>query len=196
MWNERYRIEEYVYGTEPNDFLREHAVKLTGPVLSVAEGEGRNAVFLAGMGLEVVGVDGAEVGLAKGERLAQMRGVKVRWVHSNLAHYDPGHHAFNAVVSIFAHTEPDIRKVLHDKLARCLKPGGLLLLEAYTPAQACRETGGPRDPALCMSVALLREELPGFDFQIAREVEREVIEGKLHTGMASVVQILAVKASA
>ncbi|MBN0502651.1 class I SAM-dependent methyltransferase, partial [Pseudomonas aeruginosa] len=89
MWDERYAAEEYVYGTEPNAFLKEHAQRLAGPVLSVAEGEGRNAVFLASLGLEVLGVDGSAVGLAKARRLAEAKGVSIDTLVVDLADYEP-----------------------------------------------------------------------------------------------------------
>lgn len=193
MWNERYNTDEFVYGTEPNRFLRENAHVLRGPVLSLAEGEGRNAVFLAGLGLDVTAVDLADVGLAKAVRLAASCGVKIHCVHADLAHYDPGVETFNAVISIFAHVPSEIRRALHRRVIRCLKPGGRFLLEAYTPAQIPRGTGGPKDPDLCMNVRELMADLPGFTFEIAHEIDREVIEGKLHNGVASVVQILALK---
>ena len=190
MWNERYNTDEFVYGTEPNEFLRAHAHLLQGPVLSLAEGEGRNAVFLSGLGLEVTAVDLSDVGLAKAKKLAAAREVNIHCVHSDLAHYEPGEETFNAVVSIFAHVPPSTRRALHAKVARCLKPGGRFLLEAYTPAQISRGTGGPKDPDLCMNLRELMDDLPGFTFEVAREIERDVVEGKLHTGTASVVQLI------
>lgn len=193
MWNQRYSVEHYVYGTEPNQFLRDQAHRLAGPVLCLAEGEGRNGVYLAGLGLEVTGVDAAETGLRKAHKLAALRNVHLHTVHADLAHYDPGVATFGAVVSIFVHLPADLRRAVHDKVVHCLKPGGLFLLEAYTPTQVPRGTGGPKDPALCMTLAALREELPGFQFEIAREIERDVLEGELHTGLASVVQVLARK---
>src|SRR5262249_32066260 len=103
MWNERYSASEFAYGTEPNAFLVQHANLLSGPVLSLGEGEGRNAVFLASIGLGVLGVDSSEVGMAKAQRLATSRGVAIRTEVADLAAYDPGANSFGAVVSIFAH---------------------------------------------------------------------------------------------
>lgn len=142
MWDERYAAEEYVYGTEPNAFLKEHAQRLAGPVLSVAEGEGRNAVFLASLGLEVLGVDGSAVGLAKARRLAEAKGVSIDTLVVDLADYEPPAAAFGAVVSIFAHLPSRVRGRLNRLLERSLRPGGLFLLEAYRPEQLGRGTGG------------------------------------------------------
>lgn len=193
MWNERYATDEYVYGTEPNTFLAEHAKSLRGPVLSLCEGEGRNAVYLASLGLDVLGVDSSEVGLVKAQKLAATRGVKIRTLAADLADYNPPATEFGAVVSIFAHLPSVVRRRLYPLVERALKPGGLLLLEAYTPSQLGRNTGGPKDPDMLMSVAKLRAEFPGLEVVLARELDREVIEGRLHSGLASVVQCIARK---
>ena len=190
MWNERYAGEEYVYGTEPNDFLVEHAGKLAGPVLSLAEGEGRNGVFLASRGLEVHGVDGSAVGLEKARRLAASRGVEIETEVADLAVFVPRADHYGSVVSISAHLPSAIRARLYPLVERCLVPGGVVLLEAYSEAQIERDTGGPRDLDMLMSVVKIERELPNLEPILLREVEREVREGTYHTGVASVVQFL------
>ncbi|MBG7067329.1 class I SAM-dependent methyltransferase [Pseudomonas aeruginosa] len=193
MWDERYAAEEYVYGTEPNAFLKEHAQRLAGPVLNVAEGEGRNAVFLASLGLEVLGVDGSAVGLAKARRLAEAKGGSIDTLVVDLADYEPPAAAFGAVVSIFAHLPSRVRGRLNRLLERSLRPGGLFLLEAYRPEQLGRGTGGPADVDMLVSRAALEAELPECEVLLAREIEREVVEGRFHTGAACVVQFIARK---
>lgn len=193
MWNQRYHSEEYIYGTEPNSFLAQNAKILSGPVLSLAEGEGRNAVFLASLGLEVLGVDGSEVGLAKARKLAASKGVKIQTKVADLAEYTPPAGAFGSVVSISAHLPSEIRKRLYPLVERCLKPGGILILEAYAKAQISRDTGGPRDLDMLMSCADLKREFPDLEPILSQEIDREVIEGKFHTGLASVVQFIAKK---
>ncbi len=146
MWDERYAAEEYVYGTEPNAFLKEHAQRLAGPVLSVAEGEGRNAVFLASLGLEVLGVDGSTVGLAKARRLAEAKGVSIDTLVVDLADYEPPAAAFGAVVSIFAHLQSRARQTQPPAGAfaatgRSLPAGGL---SAGTARPRHRRPGGRR----------------------------------------------------
>ena len=103
FWNQRYAGDRFVYGTEPSAFLAEHSGLLTGPVLSLSEGEGRNAVYLASLGLDVLGVDISSVGLGKARQLAESRGVKIRTEVADLATYEPGEARFGAVISIFAH---------------------------------------------------------------------------------------------
>ncbi len=190
MWNQRYAVDGYIYGTEPNTFLAEHAARLTGPVLSLAEGEGRNGVFLATLGLEVHGVDASDVGLAKAQALARSKGVAIRTEVADLAAFEPQAGHYGAVVSIFAHLPGAIRRRLYPLVERCLKPGGLILLEAYAEAQLPRDTGGPKDLDMLMTTAKIEHGFPGIEPILLREVEREVQEGSYHTGMASVVQFV------
>ena len=193
MWNQRYAGDEFAYGTEPNSFLVQNAKILIGPVLSLAEGEGRNAVFLASLGLDVLGVDGSEAGLAKAQKLAASRGLAIRTEVADLATYEPPANFFGAVVSISAHLLGESRKRLHRLVERSLKPGGIMLLEAYTKAQVTRNTGGPKDPDMLMARVEIEKEFPNCETILSREIEREVIEGQFHTGLASVVQFLARK---
>ena len=193
MWDERYAGEEFIYGTEPNTFLAENSHYLSGPVLSIAEGEGRNAVYLASRGLEVLGVDGSAVGLAKAAKLAASRGLNIRTEVTDLATYTPADQYFNGVVSISAHLPGEIRKALHQRVEKCLRPGGIILLEAYAKAQINRDTGGPKDVDMLMSKAALEAEFPNCEPIMAREIERQVNEGRFHNGLASVVQFIARK---
>ncbi|MBI4932398.1 MAG: class I SAM-dependent methyltransferase [Actinobacteria bacterium] len=194
MWEQRYGADTYIYGTEPNDFLRDQIHSLPdGPVLCLAEGEGRNAVFVAATGREVHSVDLTESGVAKTRRLAQERGVSVNAVMADLATHDIGDERWGAVVSIFAHMPPHVRRDLHARVVAALRPGGVLLLEAYTPDQIGRGTGGPAVAEMTMSLDLLREELEGLEFLHALETERVVVEGAGHTGVGAVVQVIARK---
>lgn len=193
MWDERYADEEYVYGTEPNTFLAAHADRLSGPVLSLAEGEGRNAVHLATLGLAVLGVDGSVVGLAKAQRLAAARGVAIETEQVDLNTYEPPAASFGAVVSIFGHLPGPSRRRLHALIAQALKPGGIVLIEGYGKAQIARQTGGPKDLDMLLSKADIEQEFPDFEVLLSRETERDVVEGKLHSGLASVVQFIARK---
>jgi len=193
MWNERYGRDEYIYGTQPNSFLAENANLLTGPVLSLAEGEGRNAVFLASLGLDVLGVDASDVGLAKAVKLAERKGVVMQTMVVDLATFEPSEKSFGSVVSIFAHLPSEIRRRLYPLVERSLKPGGIFLLEAYTKAQLARNTGGPKDPDLLMASLDLEEAFPNCEVTLSQEIERDVNEGEYHTGLASVVQFIAKK---
>ena len=194
FWDERYGTEEFMYGKEPNDFLRENIDSLPqGTVLCLADGEGRNSVFIASTGRSVWSVDLSSQGPNKTLRLAAERGVEVHAESADLANYDLGENRWDVVVSIFAHMPNDIRANLHQRVVRALKPNGVFLLEAYTPSQVGRGTGGPQDPSLTMNLVDLRKELSPLIFTTAQEIERNVVEGFGHTGMASVVQVIARK---
>ena len=194
MWDERYAVAEFVYGKEPNRFLAEHYSKLPrGKLLSLAEGEGRNAVFLAAQGYEVTAVDASSVGLDKGRQLAEELGVNVEWIHADLNDFELGIDQWDGIVSIFCPLPSSIRRKLYQSLPQALKPGGVFLLEAYTPAQIGRGTGGGNSPDVMQTVISLIAELPGMTFSHLQELEREVVEGIYHTGNGCVVQAIAQK---
>jgi len=191
FWDERFGVEEFVYGVEPNDFLRAEAHRIPeGRVLCVAEGEGRNATFLAGLGYRVTAVDFSVEGLRKTERLASARGVSVELVQADLASYVPEADAFSGVVSIFAHTPAEARRHLHALVPTILQAGGCFLLEAYRQEQLAFGTGGPRDPDMLMSLVALREELRGLEIVETLEVERDIHEGAAHSGRSATVQLI------
>ncbi len=194
MWDERYGKPGRAYGTAPNAFLASVVDLLPkGRILSLGEGEGRNAVYLATRGYDVVGVDGSRVGLAKARQLATERGVRITTVVSDLGDYLIEPSAWNGIVSIFCHLPQALRARVHGDVVRGLKPGGVFVLEAYTPAQLDHHTGGPPTADLMMSLADLERELEGLTFVHARELDREVVEGRSHTGLSAVVQVVAVK---
>ena len=194
MWDQRYNTADYVYGTRPNEFLADVAGGISpGRILCIAEGEGRNAVYLAELGHEVVAVDASSVGLEKAQKLARERCVTIETVVADLADYVIGENSFDAVVSIFAHVKPAIRAPLHRRIVNGLKPGGLLVLEAYTPDQIAYGTGGPPVAELTMTLHALEQELRGLEFRHAAELRRNVVEGSLHTGTGAVVQVVAIK---
>ncbi len=193
FWNKRYDNGDYLYGTEPNSFLAEHCSLLSGPVLSLSEGEGRNAVFLASRGLEVTGVDISAVALEKAKKLAETCGVEIKTMVADLGAFEPEEDHYGSVVSISAHLPSTFRNKLYPLLERSLKRNGILILEAFSENQLSRNTGGPKDVDMLMTVEKLRREFPNLEPVLLREVEREVSEGAGHTGMASVVQFIARK---
>lgn len=194
MWDERYSGETYAYGTEPNDFLVEKFDNLPpGRVLCLAEGEGRNAVWLAGRGYEVSAVDASSAGLKKARRLADARSVKIKTVHADLADYVIEPQYWDVIVSIFCHLPPGLRRDLHRRCVEGLRPGGVVLLEAYTPAQLEYKTGGPPSADMMMDRQSISTEFVGLEFLHLRERVREVHEGEFHNGVGAVVQVLARK---
>jgi SAM-dependent methyltransferase len=190
-WDERYAGPDFAYGTEPNRFLVEVADRLPrGLALSLGEGEGRNAVFLAAAGWRVIGVDRSRVGLAKALGLATERGVPVMACVADLGAFPLPADRFDLVVSIFCHLTPVPRRALHEALVRALRPGGAFVLEAYSPRQLEFGTGGPKARELLVTVDALRSELAGLEFAVAREYVRDVAEGHMHRGQGAVVQVL------
>lgn len=195
FWDDRYADGDYVYGTEPNTFVRDHADRIPpgGRVLCLGAGEGRNAVYLATLGYDVVAVDGSKEGGRKTRELAAKRGVTVETVTADLASFEIPAETYDGVTSIFCHLPPAIRAPLHAKVVRGLAPGGALLLEAYTPEQLGRGTGGPPVSEMLYALDALRADFEGLAFEHAEELERDVLEGRFHTGRAAVVQVVARK---
>lgn len=195
FWDERYSQPGYLYGTEPNAFLRSQAWRFpaAGAALSVADGEGRNGVFLAESGLAVTTVDGAAVGVEKARALARQRGVDLRAEHADLFAWDWPEAAFDLAVSIFLHLPEPERRLLHRHLVRALKPGGLLLLQAYRPDQIGRGTGGPPDRALTYTADLLSADFADLQRIELLEGEAWIEEGSGHRGMSAVIHLVARK---
>ena len=192
-WDARYNEEGWAFGKEPNDFLREAADRLpaNGRMLCLAEGQGRNAVWLAQRGHEVTAMDQSAAGLEGAKQLAAERGVTLTTVRADLAEFELEPGAWQGIVSIFAHVDGALRARVHARVERGLAPGGVFVLEAYRPEQIGRGTGGPSDDDRMVNLARLRRELPTLEFLVAREIDREVLEGVRHRGMSSVVQLVA-----
>jgi len=194
MWDKRYGGDNYAYGTDPNEFLVEMVDKLPqGKVLCIAEGEGRNAVWLAQHGYEVTAVDASNVGLHKAKLLAESRKVSITTVHADLADFDIGVKQWDAIVSIFCHLPPELRRIVHHRCVEGLRSGGIMLLEAYTPQQLDYKTGGPPIAEMMMDSSLLKEELEELEFMYLQECVRDIHEGEFHNGAGAVVQALARK---
>lgn len=198
MWDTRFSEPGFAYGTEPNDFLKAEYARIPqgGKVLCLAEGEGRNGVFLARMGYEVTAVDQSAVGLEKAKELAGRHQVDITTVVADLAGYSLGTSRWDGIVSIAAHVPPPMRKDIHRQVVQSLRPGGIFLLEAYTPRQLEMEGMGGPPPSmkdLLMSLEELKSELAGLDILIGREVDRDIREGRYHRGNSAVVQLIALK---
>lgn len=194
MWDERFANEEYAYGTEPNDFLAKHAARIPrGRVLCLADGEGRNGVWLAEQGYEVTAVDLSAVGLEKARQLAASRKVSINTIQADLGEFNISPNEWEGIVAIFCHLPPTVRHHLYQQAVTGLRPGGVFLLELYTPKQLAYNTGGPRVVELLATLEDLRQDLDGLQFEIAQEVEREIHEGRYHQGYGAVVQVLGLK---
>ena len=196
MWEDRYSKPGYYYGTEPNDFLvaalRTH-VTPKGKALCLAEGEGRNAVYLATLGFHPLAVDQSPTGLAKAVQLAGTKGVSLETLCVDLNELELPAGVYTLATCIFGHVPPELRRKVHRGVVAALRPGGLYILEAYHPDNIGRWAGGPQEALVCMAAAALREELQGLECLHLEEVEREVNEGDVHRGYAAVTQVVARK---
>ncbi|GAA5143439.1 class I SAM-dependent methyltransferase [Thalassotalea piscium] len=198
MWDQRYEETGYAYGTSPNDFLKSECGQIPagGRVLCLAEGEGRNAVFLAKQGYSVTAVDQSSVGLEKAKMLADEHKVNISTITADLANYDLGNEQWDGIVSIAAHVPPALRKKLHGQVVSALKSGGVFILEAYTQRHLEMDGIGGPPPSkkeLFMSLNDLTTELNGLNFLVGVETERNISEGKYHQGNSAVVQMVACK---
>ena len=194
MWDQRYAAKEYVYGTEPNEFLHANAALLPKTkVLCLADGEGRNSVYLASLGYDVTAVDSSKVGLEKAQQLAKAKGVKITTVQADLADYHLGTQKWHGIVSIFCHLPPLLRTDIHKKVHAALITGGVFLLEAYTPKQLDFKTGGPPNATLMMQSTDLVRELSPLRLDLNQELVRQINEGNGHHGKGAVVQVIAVR---
>ena len=193
-WNRRFGADGFLFGTEPNAWLAEHAgVWQPGQrVLSVADGEGRNSVWLARQGLRVDAFDIAEVGVAKARRLAAEVGVSVDFMVADCDSYAWPHAAYDGVAAIFIQfADPALRQRLFDHIVASLKPGGTLLLQGYTPKQLDYRTGGPPQASHLYTPELLREAFADLDIVELREYEADVAEGSGHRGRSALIGLVA-----
>lgn len=195
VWDQRYRDQEYYYGETENQFLRDHVSKFPAgsKVLCIAEGEGRNAVFLASLGYDVTAVDFSEKARGKALRLAEKRGVKINYIITSLEDFEFGEKCWDGIISIFAHLPSHLREVIYPRMEKSLKEGGIFLIEAYTPLQLEFRTGGPKDLDMLMTTSKLREELPLIEWDRLVEEKVTLSEGKGHLGESAVVHGYGVK---
>lgn len=195
MWEERYAGEEYLFGTAPADFLPRVADLLVPgqTALCIADGEGRNSVWLARQGLSVTAFDPARNALAKARKLAEAQGVPVKFRLEDIDGWDWSV-PFDVVAGIFIQfVGPDARADLFRRIDRALKPGGLLLLHGYAPRQVGYGTGGPPDPANMYTLDLLRAAFAGYEVLSARDFDADVDEGKGHSGRSALIDFVARK---
>jgi SAM-dependent methyltransferase len=193
-WNRRFGADGYLFGTEPNAWLREHAGlwQAGQRVLSVADGEGRNSVWLAQRGLRVDAFDISAVGVAKARRLAAERNVQVNFSVNDCDGYPWPAAAYDGVAAIFVQfADPALRQRLFANIQRALKPGGVLLLQGYTPKQLEYRTGGPPIASHLYTPALLRDAFAGMEIVELREYEAQVDEGSGHSGQSALIGLVA-----
>ena len=196
FWNERYAADEYLFGTAPNAFLAREAYRLTpgSKVLAVADGEGRNSVFLAQHGHRVVATDVSERALDKARALAERRAVEVEYRQANLAEWQWPAEAFDAVAGIFIQfAGPGLREDIFDGIHRSLQPGGLLLLEGYREEQLAYGTGGPPSIENLYTEEGLRRAFSAWEIELLDAYDAEIQEGTAHSGKSALIDLIACK---
>jgi SAM-dependent methyltransferase len=195
-WDARYAGEAYLFGESPNAFLASQAGRLRRGwrALALADGEGRNGVWLAEQGLEVLSVDSSRVAQAKAARLAERRGVQPQFVLADLATWEPAAEAFDVVAAIFIQfAAPPLRDRLFEAAKRSLKPGGFMLLEGYRPEQLGYRTGGPPTEANLYTEPMLRAAFSEFEILELRTYDAVIAEGAAHNGLSAVIDLVARK---
>ncbi len=195
-WDERFSSEDYVYGTEPNEFLREWVMshQLEGKrVLAIAEGEGRNAVWLAKLVFEVEMWDASKVGLEKAKRLATSQNVSLQTKQIDLNEADWSQDMYDMVICIFGHFPPPVREKVFAGIQKTLRPDGFFLTEVYSTHQLAYGTGGPNDASLLYTEEMFHQLDDDFLPLVLNETVVWREEGTLHHGESAVIQYVGQK---
>lgn len=194
FWNEKFSGDEHLYGIEPNAFIKEKESLIIrgGDVLCLGEGEGRNALFLAKSGHDVVAIDASDVGLAKAHRLVQAHGHTIDTVHMDLAEWEPEAERFDAIVASYLHLPQPLRKEVFRKAAATLKQNGLFIGEFFSLDQLAYQSGGPKAPELLYTIEDMRSNLAGLaiDVVLLDKMITHLDEGRGHRGEASVIRVI------
>jgi SAM-dependent methyltransferase len=194
-WDARYARQEFIYGTKPNQFIEQQLVNLSqkGSILFPAEGEGRNACYAASLGWKVFAFDQSSEARKKALMLAQNQNTEIMYDVQDFENWIPMANQFDCVALIFVHLPENLRKATHQHVIRALKPGGTLLLEAFTINQLSRTSGGPKTEALLYTKEILASDFKDLNISLLQETQTQLDEGPLHQGIADVVRVIATK---
>ncbi|MCM4158126.1 class I SAM-dependent methyltransferase [Gramella sp. AN32] len=193
FWEERYREQDYVYGEYPNIFFQSELEKL-GPasILLPADGEGRNSVFAAKKGWQVTAFDLSKAGKEKADKLAKRNAVEIKFEVTSAKEFDSDI-KFEVIALIYAHFDAENRPAIHKHLLQFLKPGGILIFEAFSQKQLDYNSGGPKDLRMLFSKEEVRREFSGLTLEYLEELKIEQVEGKYHQGQSSVIRMVGKK---
>ncbi|MFM7669384.1 MAG: SAM-dependent methyltransferase [Betaproteobacteria bacterium] len=195
-WDARFSSDEYIFGTEPNVWLAQHAdlLKPGMRVLAVADGEGRNSVWLAKQGLHVDAFDISPVGIDKARKLAHQQGVDINFSIHSVEDYPWSTGTYDAVVAIFIQfANPETRAALFKRMKSALKPDGVILLQGYTPKQLDYKTGGPPNLSHLYTEDLLKESFSDLAIAELTAYEQVLTEGSQHHGQSALIGMVARK---
>lgn len=193
MWNKRYDRPDYLFGTEPAAFVAEQAaiLKPGSDVLCVADGEGRNSVYLAGLGHAVTAFDAADIAVQKARKLAGERGVSVDFRHASMDEWSWRGPQYDALVAVFIQfLGPEARAAAFENMKRAIRPGGLMLLHGYAPRQIEYGTGGPPLVENLYTLPMLETAFSGYEVLRAEDYDREIDEGVGHSGLSGLVDFI------
>lgn len=192
MWNERFSEEDYAYGMEANDFLKTQLSKLpeNSKVLCIADGQGRNSLFLAKNNMLPTAVDFSEVGIQTIQKIAKDNNVTIETFCEDLNTFEMGIEKWDAIVSIFAHLPLSIREHVHHKIEKALKKNGLLILEGYAPEQLNYNTGGPKNLEMLFTIEQIEKDFSTLRPILLQKITRDIHEGKYHNGTSVVIQFV------
>jgi SAM-dependent methyltransferase len=197
FWNERFNKDEFIFGKEPNEYLVEQTrryLKLGSKVLCIADGEGRNGVWLAKQGMQVLGFDASDIALAKAKQFARDNQVEIEYSFSDTDSFDWQKNTCDAVVGIFIQfADPIMRKRIFEQTYETLKPGGIFILQGYTPKQLEYKTGGPSLIEHLYTEELIRDLAKNFEILDLCCYEKELNEGARHAGMSALLGLVAKK---
>ena len=197
FWNERFDKEEFIFGKEPNEYLVEKANQYLKPkikVLCIADGEGRNGVWLAKQGMQVVGFDASDIALAKAKQFAKENQVEVEYTFSDTDSFAWQSNTYDAVIAIFIQfADPAMRERIFQKAHETLKQGGIFILQGYTPKQLEYKTGGPSLIEHLYTEQMIRDLAKDFEILELSVYEKELSEGARHTGMSALLGLTAKK---
>lgn len=191
-WDERYAVETFIFGTEPNVFLPQvlHFLPTSGHALDLATGEGRNGVFLAQHGLETTGIDLSAVGLQKARRLAESKNVPFKTEQHDITQYPFALNHYAVICSIFCHFAEPLRTQTYQRVVAALKPGGMFVGVFYHPHQITLGTGGPRNPAMLGTLQEMQAAFRGLEWLVAEHIILHQTEDNRHQGKSALVRLL------
>jgi 2-polyprenyl-3-methyl-5-hydroxy-6-metoxy-1,4-benzoquinol methylase len=194
FWDERYNSNETVYGTAPNIYFEQQIKNLKpGRLLLPAEGEGRNALYAASLGWEVFAFDYSDVAIRKAKSNAHSNGLIINYEVADIESYNCPPQYFDAIALIYVHLEPQLRNLFHTRIGAWIKPGGMIILEAFTPGQLANTSGGPKDIKMLYNAKILQSDFPetAFDLLTIAEITTNLNEGPFHQGKAQIIRLLA-----
>ncbi len=194
IWDWRYSSEEYVYGVLPNEFFAEQLSTLSpSTIILPCEGEGRNAVFAAALGWNVMAFDQSETGKEKSLALAKKNNVSINYIVTDASTFNVEENSFDVVAFIYAHFPIETRRIIHQNAIRWLKPGGHIILEAFNPQQINNTSGGPKDKSLLYTEEYLLNDFAQLKIELLQSVKIKLSEGDLHNGSADVIRFMGKK---